>query len=375
MSEIIRDAIIRLKLETQRSRIEMPEVDKISRSYEEQRIASEQVRTSVENTQTSVKEAAETNKRFGVESARAFKDGLEGAIQLTRGMALMSAASEEDTRKLLEMFAKIEAATALTRGVINLGKFAEAFGPIGIAVGLTTAAVGVGVAAWQKYRAELEETKRKADELEDAIARVREETRQSNEALNRRFGGASVDVALGDRERANRLEQERIRSAQEYANIKQEQMGSSWGKFLRGLTKEQRQEQIGTLASVNPEEATKQRNIEQRLFESAEYQKNVVKEQAENAKKLLDTVQTNQYNLGTAAAGFAATTPGFGGFAALGAATTVNQQASQFDAVVAKVLGDAQQSLDKFVALMRDAAERIREFDDALRAQGAANPK
>ena len=363
------------RMQTQASAGKFKEIQLSERLAAVRRRNAEEERAALESAQASAEKAARAHQAFGIHAARAFKDGLEGTVQFARGVALMTASSEEDTRKLLEMFAKIEAATALVRGAANLSKFAAAFGPIGIAVGTATAAVGVGVAAWKRYSDAMAEARRKANELEDAMAAIREETRLAQEGMNRDFGQAGIDNALTPEERTKRLEQERIRAAKEFANIKAEQAGTSWGKYLRGLTADQRTEEIGRLARSQPDEVQRQRDIEQRLSDSAKHQANIAKEQAETQKRLLDAVQENQYNLGTAATAFAAGTPGFGGLAALGAAQTANTQTAQFEGAVSKVLLDAQKSLDKFVALMRDAAERMREFDDALRAQSAANPK
>lgn len=185
MSEIIRDAVIRLRLETQKAKLESPEISQATRAYAEQAKASEVTQRQTRENISLTKEHSRTVQEFGVHAARSFKDGLEGTIQFARGMALMTASGEEDTKKLLEAFAKIEAATALVRGATNLAKFGMSFGPVGIAVAAVSAAAGLGVVAWQRYaqateraKQELENAKKAAADMADELTKVYNAARQ-----------------------------------------------------------------------------------------------------------------------------------------------------------------------------------------------------
>jgi hypothetical protein len=173
MGAVIRDAIIRLKIEQQKAKLETPEVATVRRGFEEQKKAAAESAKAVQENAKAVRDVQDTHVEFGRQSLRSFRDAGQGVMQLTRGIALMGAAGTEDTRKLLENLVKIEAALVLAKGAANLGKFAASFGPVGYAVAAVTAAVTVGAAAWKRYTGEVEAAKKANEDFRKSMESVR----------------------------------------------------------------------------------------------------------------------------------------------------------------------------------------------------------
>ena len=194
MSEVIRDAIIRLKLETQKAKLEAPDVSSINRGYESQAKAAKEVQKVVVENQRVIKESTEHHKVFGLEAFKSFKHATEGTIQFARGIALMTASGEEDTRKLLESFAKIEAGVSLARGAINLSKFAAGFGPVGVEVAALAAVVGVGTVAWNRYAASAAKAAEELKKIKEANRAAREAETRMQDELERSSAQGKADL-------------------------------------------------------------------------------------------------------------------------------------------------------------------------------------
>lgn len=384
MSEIIRDAIIRLKLETQRSRVEMPEVDKISRAYEDQRIKSEQVRVSVEQTQRSVQESTKVHQEFGQEAVKSFRHGLEGTIQFARGVALMTASGEEDTRKLLESFAKIEAATALIKGAVNLAKFAGGFGPVGVAVAGVAAAVGTGITIWNRYANSVaeaakaqEEARKTAADLEMQLADnwSRQNARQASDSRSRLGAfGLRSQFALTDRDKLTGLAEEeseltRLQKENELnrrRRLKSFEPGAFGGSDKDAFAALLKFGTTSQLTNALSYETTRQ-DLTRRQLE-------IDKEQYDTSKKQLDNYKEQLLQRGQATFGLSAGTlpAGLGGFAGFGTALVTGAQVGKVESDLAALLAAQQKANQAMFDLFTEATEKARQLRKEL---DSANPQ
>jgi hypothetical protein len=207
VSEVIRDAIIRLRLEQGRSKLESPDVANLKRSYEEQAKGAKDVQERVKESVRTTKEATRTSVEFGARSAKSFAQAGSGALQFSRGLALAMSSGDENTQRLLGNLVKIEAAVATLKGGAQLLKF----GPIVTAI---AAAVGVATVAWTRYNSQLEESKKKHEALREGKEKLNREIANEVSLLNRRATAMQGDMAdiTGMRGRFDQTPKEREQS-------------------------------------------------------------------------------------------------------------------------------------------------------------------
>lgn len=202
MSTVIRDAIIRLKLEQQKTRLEAPDSGPAKRAHEESAKAAKEV----VKAQTEVAAATKETQRVTAVSTQSmlvnFREGGEGALRMARGLAFLSASGSEDLRKLAQTVAMAQGAFDLFAGAFKL--FSNIGGPGGVAV----VALGAMFVAVNRYTRGLEEAAAEVRKLAEEERKAGENRKRIAEEMTRiaaesRAGAA--DDALTPGERSKRL--------------------------------------------------------------------------------------------------------------------------------------------------------------------------
>src|SRR4051812_40434646 len=140
MSDVIRQAVIELTLRLKKEGLDGGSGG-LNKFYEQQTKAAKEAEKQTQQKNRTMRESAHVHEEFGRRSALAFAHAGHGALQLTRGIALLAASGEGDTKKLLENLVKIEGAVSVARGAANLARLAAEFGPVGVAVSGVAATV------------------------------------------------------------------------------------------------------------------------------------------------------------------------------------------------------------------------------------------
>lgn len=335
----LKDAVAELA-GTERSRVDslaasQPVLDQVSQAYDE----------------------------FGIRSTRSLANAGKGAIQLTRAIALMSATGEEDTRKLLDNLIKVEAGVAALKGGSQLFQVAAAFGPIGIAAAAVATAVGVGVVAWKRYTAGLEEAAKAARETRDALRELDTENRRQIDAANKQaaarnrdLSALGIDTALTPEEQLRRIDTEQARiqknvrtATDEEARLRSalyRRRGYNYGE----LAPDQQKliDQFGGFEGVRSGIATQaeQRAEGLRRLIELEQQEAQVKQELINQQK--------QQSLESLSGAGAFRHPGFQGL-------QKSEIERQFEARTQQVLTESQAALDGLLRLYRTAKEQADE--------------
>ncbi len=120
MSEVIRRAIVEMEIRQKRGGGASDAG--IKRGFEEQTKASKEIERQHDRNNRAARESARAHEEFGQKSVRALAQAGQGALQFTRGLALMATSGQEDTQKLLENLIKIEAAVAILGGAGRAAK-------------------------------------------------------------------------------------------------------------------------------------------------------------------------------------------------------------------------------------------------------------
>src|SRR5688572_4593945 len=120
---IIRDAIIRLKLELAKSKLEAPEIEKVTRAYDSEQKSARESTKAVRESTAAKREHAQVSRESAESSSRAmsdlrrnvtggnyemvasFREGGEGALRMARGIAFLSASGSDDLRRLVQTVA------------------------------------------------------------------------------------------------------------------------------------------------------------------------------------------------------------------------------------------------------------------------------
>lgn len=366
MGDVIRDAIIRLKIELQKTRIESPEFSTVKRAYEEQAKSVKEVGKATEETQRVVKESAHHHKAFGEEAYHSYKHAAEGAIGFARGIALLTASGEEDTRKLLESFAKIEAATALAKGAMNLSKFAAGFGPLGIAVAAVSAVATTGALVWSRYaeaeRKAAEEAKKHREEAKKLEEQLADNWRAQHdrEAAARGRAQTSAEMRRQAGITPDTIDATNAREREALARENKE-IGADWRRRVGGF--KDTSEGFGQLLQFgsvgNWQNAL---NLERRKAENAQRQQELDRERFDRERERQEFRAGSQSAaFGAAAAGgLAFGLPGLGATAALGQTNQENAKIMQ------KLLDSQREMLNKAVDAYDAAAERITQLERKL---------
>ena len=260
---VVRDGIIRLRLEQTRAKLETPDTGPAVRQFNAETKAAEEATKATEEVSKANKEHSEVVKRtseatrlnleaagrsvteFGTSSVNAFRSAGEGAFRMARGLALLSASGSESLQKLIQKVAIAQGAFDVfaggSRAISTLG---AAFGPVGFAIGGITIALGLGAVAWQAWQADAEAAaeaaKKKIEEVRTALSEARMEARQG--ARVESAASAAQSIAAGARhtraasgaELERRLRTERTGLQSRFAGLENADIEAA-GEFIPSL--------------------------------------------------------------------------------------------------------------------------------------------
>lgn len=214
MSEVIRDAVVRLRIEMQKAKLESPELAQITRAYGEQSKAAQEAVRATNEIHRATKESVRSVEEYGksvqeyvggtsihwansaTESRKAMTqilshttEGLEGFTRFTRGVMLFGSTNEKEMHELLMRMIKLQAGFDVVAGGAKLVKgLGLAFGTTGMAAAGVTLALTAGITAWEMWKAKAESAKKAA-----------EDARLEMEKLS--AGVRKIGFQAGDRER------------------------------------------------------------------------------------------------------------------------------------------------------------------------------
>lgn len=231
---VIRDAVIRLRVEQQKAKIEAPNVAAAEKAYKEGARAGKQYEKSAEDATKATKEynravqegSASTSAsidKTGKVVKKSFTDitshlteGMEGVARFTRGVALLSSSSEEDFQKILRNMMKFQAGFDIIAGGAKFVKgLALAFGPVGIAAGVVGVVLTGAIIKWNAYKDAAKAALRAIPEgAQKAHERLVELGRQQ-QALAAGMADLFIAAGLSEPERDKRRDRERERLKQE----------------------------------------------------------------------------------------------------------------------------------------------------------------
>lgn len=286
MSEVIRDAVIRLRLELQKAKLESPDMGGLKRGYDDQKKAIKETEKATSESARTIQKHTEVNEDFGRRSFQSFAHAGHGALQLARGIALMSASGEEDTRKLLESLVKIEAAVNIARGAANLAKFAGEFGALGAAVAGVTVVATAGAAVWSHYAgvvAKATEELKKNKEAHKAASEA-ESNLQRQRDRNVSQGRAAATDTLRDPDKLRKAQEDELRDRRKAAKERQE-LGENTERAIAAEEFKAKQAELKAIKAAQP------RSMDEAAREGwLDKPKNYQKE-AERARKSADSLR------------------------------------------------------------------------------------
>jgi hypothetical protein len=404
MSTIIRDAIIRVKLEQQKSSVEGGGEKKWAEGYKAATKAAEEAAKAQKEAGKASEEFQRKTSTANQQTVAAFRESGEGALRMARGIAFLSAQGGADLQKLVQHVMLAQGAfDVFAGGAKMVTQLGAAFGPAGIAVAALTAAAAAGTIAWNHYTGSMEkareEAKANAEEsrlLAEANKRVEESIKGINAATQSRLSAAQIRkadktrredeelVSIQDRSVGRGAEQILTRSTAARARELREQQEAAAKKF----TGDGAGAALGAFFSgMSPTELAQDRQVRKELTDAAAYnrkveQANIERELALQRQSVADeqrrqsiieqrgreadtAAQTQQALFNQAQGGSATLAGGIGGTLSGFALSIPGQQIkSANDAALASI----QQDLNKFVEAMRTASTRIVELENELKA-------
>ncbi len=394
MSTVVRDAVIRVRLEQQKMKAEAGDRSGMTEAVKEHqrahKEAGETVRRSHRETERVV---SHSNERM----VASFREGGEGALRMARGIAFLSAAGGDDLRKLVQQVAIAQGAFDVFAGSAKLASnLAVAFGPWGMAIAGVTTAITAGALAWEKYQAS-------AERAVEAIRRQREEARLAAEHAKRleetltgieaRGLGRRAGLALTPEERRRRediqLADINARNALAEVNQRGLAMARKQGREDRAELERRLAEaerighgrfRVGEYSSAQAiEEAYAERpgirrEIEEARKRDEEQRKRAIelsKQQLVDIQSAIDITEARNRELTTLAQA-QSTAFGVAGGTALGFGQLTNplftQAAQQLETVQRAFVAKLQQSLDEIEAMHTRWAKRLARLEGELTA-------
>ena len=207
MADVIRRAIIDVELRSKGGKFEAPTEQ--TRAYQEVAKSTQEVKKSTDEAIRSTREHTRVTEEFSYKSVRSFRQAGHGALQLARGLAILSASGEESLQKLVQKLVLVEGGFHALSGAskvvqylpAGLAALTTAFHPVTLAVSALAIATGGGIVAWQRWREEIERAKRAAGDFNETQKRSLE---LADRLVNRlsRESGAAAGIAAIDRELA-----------------------------------------------------------------------------------------------------------------------------------------------------------------------------
>lgn len=177
---VIRDAVIRI-------RTEMPTVSASEAAYKREAAAAREAASA----QREATKAAQEHDQFNVKSIQSFAKAAQGALQLTRAVALLGLTSEESSQKMLQGLLAVESGVSAVRGAYALlsskalAAAAVALGPVNLGILAVGAALTAGFAIWKRWGDSAAEAAQKAAMAARETAREYANVLQRVEELTR----------------------------------------------------------------------------------------------------------------------------------------------------------------------------------------------
>ena len=182
-----RDAIIRLRIEQRKARLEAPDVGPAERALKKVEAAAEATTKAVERTSRTVEQHSAVVVDSSAKNVRAFRESTEGALRFARGISFLAISAGADLTGLIRTIALVQG----SMDVLASGRGLLAFAKLNPAIAAVTAVVAVGATELFRYNRALKEGE---ERLEKWIA-ISQRLRASERA-------AAADVRGIGRERA-----------------------------------------------------------------------------------------------------------------------------------------------------------------------------
>lgn len=396
MSVVIRDALIRLRIELEKSKLDSPEASGLKKAFEDQskaakdtaratkdaaganRSYADSVKTHIGGSGAHWANAASAVRKSNQQILSHMTEGLEGVTRFTRGVALMGVNTEQEMHALLQRLIKLQAGFDIVAGGAKYIKgLGLAFGGAGMAVGGVTLALAAGAIAWQVYQQKLEAAKAAAEQTRRALINLKQAEDSRAVDRNRAMGRERIGAGLEDPTKFARIEEERKRLVSEQTSLQMKVLNSRIGKQLDVAGSEEERKKILRAYGSDRDERDLQGRLQNDLAGNLRAQMDLMKQQAARDKELFERAnnqflgpQIDAINLG-AFAGMS----GFAGVASAGAGEAMGAGRGALQDEQRRVLDNAQTFIDAFVKLLTEAVQRASEVESIQRELDAANPK
>lgn len=396
MSDVIRNVIIRTRIEAQKAKLEASGAA-LGRDYERQaRAAKEQAKAVKESTGAVREHGAAVKESVGGSTAHFEKaskatrkstadiishvaEGMEGVTRFTRGLAISMTSSDEGMQKLLEKLLKFQAAFDIVAGGTKLIKgLGLAFGAAGMAAGGVVLGIGAAAVAWLSYKQNAESAIKATNEN---IANGRTRIQELNTALQGLKNTAQdfrIDTALTPEEKERRIQKERDRLVEENSrlvrqahggeDVRRRQLADILQSQVSGKTSDRTGALIGQIGPTShqiakaKEQLTLETQLRENLSRRVKFEKEIAQEQVSWAK-----AQQGAFNIGMGM--FQASPMG------LGTAPVVNNAIEANDRQVARTVARIQDAVDPIVDAFEKAAKRVEILGRLIEDVEQAHPK
>lgn len=212
---VTRDAVIRIRTE----RVGGSGGGFEARAFAAESRAAREAAQEIERTNKGLRESELHFGRFEIQGARALANVGRGALELGRGLALLSTSSEEDTQKIVQQFLAVEAAVSIVKGAAStfkalqqvVGTTASSF------IGYTAAVTGAFIAVdyfSESQRKAREEVERFNTAKENGLRLLRQESSLISQRTALENEQSAIDFQLANLPGGGRISSlEQLRSA------------------------------------------------------------------------------------------------------------------------------------------------------------------
>lgn len=372
MSAVIRDAIIRLKLEQQKSKLEAPDttsftraIDSNSRATRESEKATKEASKSLIEYGDNMKEyvggtsvhwqsAANASRKGMTEILSHTAEGMEGVGRFVRGIALLSTSTDEDLQKVMHRIAKFQGAFDILAGGTKFVKgLGLAFGPVGMAVAGVSLALAAGGVAWNAWANAAENAKKRAREAREETDKLRTSLVGVGSAA-----GKSMFDRLGTKEKYATSDAERLKFQAQQREELEIQKRATNKEFQRDAPEFARDFNKAMSGVLNRMTGGAFADGDKAKMETArEYETrraDLTRRQLDQEKQIYDQRQQQIQDSGAATAGF------------LGAGAQAFQALGGFDAIGNPLAAAAKLSIEKTTAETTKLAEAQSKANAAL---------
>lgn len=389
MSVVIRDALIRLRIELEKSKLDSPEASGVKKAFDEQAKAARETAKVTRDASAANRAYAESAKEYiggtsihwsSAESAvrksnqqilSHMTEGLEGITRFTRGVALMGVNTEQEMHALLQRLIKLQAGFDIVAGGAKYIKgLGLAFGSTGMAVGGVTLALAAGAIGWQMYQQKIESAKKALEEARIASMKFTDqqradERRQSDREfarIDRRRKVLFDSTGIDAREREE-LEIQKAANEKGYQRKAPTFAGDYYGHAFRDA---ERRRQGGDLNKQDEVDLRAARGFEQQRMNLAQKQWEMDRKTFEQQQGRMAIEETFRQN---AFGAFGV----MGGASAFGAVTALQaESSSNYKTKFQEVVKAQDEFLETLLGAYQKAEQRVIDITNAL---GEANPK